>query len=82
MVGEHEHWRAEYRVIAPPALPILVGPRAALRPDLFRPMISAPMPGPQLLAKASSAPVLPPSVPCISWKVRVPNNHSMSLPPA
>ena len=37
MVGEHEHRGAEYRVIAPPALPVLVGPRAALRPELVPP---------------------------------------------
>src|SRR6202034_497978 len=45
-------------------------------------MISAPMPVPQLLAKASSAPLLPPVSPCIFWYVRVPRNRSKSLVPA
>jgi len=44
-------------------------------PNLLRPMISAPMPGPQLLAKASSTPVLPPDSPHISRNVRVGKNH-------
>ena len=50
-------------------------------PNLPAPMISAPMPGPQWLAKASSMPVLP-ALPCIPWKVRVGKNHSLSLWPA
>jgi hypothetical protein len=37
------------------------------------------MPGPQLFAKASSMPVLPPGLPCIEWKARVEKNHSLSL---
>src|SRR6516164_5499148 len=45
-------------------------------------MISAPMPGRQLLAKASSTPMSPPDVSCIAWKVRVAKNHSISRPPA
>src|SRR5437660_6431950 len=34
MVGEDEHGRMEWRVVAPPALPLLVGPRAPLGPKL------------------------------------------------
>src|SRR5260370_19599433 len=34
MVGEDEHGGTEGRVVAPPALPLLVGPRAALGPEL------------------------------------------------
>jgi hypothetical protein len=48
-------------------------------------MISTPMPGAQLLAKASSTPALPPGSPFVSlklWKVRVGKNHSWSLLPA
>src|SRR6185437_1613555 len=56
------------------------GPRCG--PNLLRPMISAPIPGPQLLASASSAPVLPPGSPCIAWKDRVAKNHFVSRPPA
>ena len=59
---------------------VVVGPRCG--PNLFRPMISAPMPRPQLLAKASSTPVLPPGWPCIAWKVRVPKNHCCRRSPA
>src|SRR5207248_9286019 len=50
--------------------------------NLLRPMISAPMPGPQLLAKASSTPVVPPDSPCISRKLRVGKNQLWSLLPA
>jgi hypothetical protein len=45
-------------------------------------MISAPMPGPHALAKASSTPVLPPGWPCMVWNVRVAKNHWCSLVPA
>gem|GEM_PF-5879676 len=51
-------------------------------PNLPRPMISAPMPGSQALAKASSMPVLPPGWPCMARKVRVGKNHSCSRAPA
>src|SRR5438132_12534356 len=34
MMGEDEHRGMEGRVVAPPALPLLVGPRAALGPKL------------------------------------------------
>src|SRR3979411_851496 len=37
MVGEDEHGGMEGRVVAPPALPLLVGPRAALGPELVAP---------------------------------------------
>ena len=47
-------------------------------PNLPRPMISAPMPGAQALAKASLTPVLPPGWPCMARKVRVGKNHSCS----
>ena len=43
VVGEHEHGGVERRVVAPPALPLVVLPRATLGPNLLRPMISAPM---------------------------------------
>ena len=59
-MGQHENGGVERRVLTPPALPLLVGPGPRCGPNLLRPMISAPMPGPQLLAKASSIPVLPP----------------------
>src|SRR3979411_1673912 len=34
MMGEDEHGSMEGRVVAPPAGPLLVGPRAALGPEL------------------------------------------------
>src|SRR4029077_3416866 len=49
------------------------GPRCG--PNLLRPMISAPIPGPQLLAKASSTPAPPPGSPCIARKVGVSKNQ-------
>src|ERR1700680_4460954 len=49
------------------------GPRWG--PNLFRPMISVPMPGAHWLARALSTPVLPPGSPCISRKVFVGKNH-------
>ena len=51
-------------------------------PNLPRPMISAPIPGSPLLAKASSMPALPPGWPCMAWNVRVAKNHSCSRNPA
>ena len=45
-------------------------------------MISAPMPGPQAAANASSTPPLPPGWPCMAWKLRVANNHSCNRVPA
>ena len=43
MVGEDEHGGVEGRGVSPPAFPVEVLPRATLRPNLLRPMISAPM---------------------------------------
>src|SRR5262249_16462754 len=37
VMSKHEHRSAEDRFIAPPALPFLVSPRAALRPELVAP---------------------------------------------
>ena len=37
VMGEHEHRGVEGRLIAPPALPLIVGPRAALRAELVAP---------------------------------------------
>jgi len=50
--------------------------------NLPRPMISAPTPGPQALAKASSTPTVPPGLPCMARNVRVGKNHSCSRVPA
>ena len=64
-MGEHEDGGMERRLLAhqPFHSSSVHGPRCG--PNLLRPMISAPMPGPQLLAKASSMPVLPPCSPCM-----------------
>src|SRR5436305_10841531 len=35
MVGEDEHRGVKWRVVSPPALPLLVWPGAALRPELI-----------------------------------------------
>jgi len=37
VVGEHEHRGAEGRFLTPPALPLIVGPRAPLRAELVAP---------------------------------------------
>src|SRR6266568_7517129 len=82
MVGEDEHgvWKGGSSPHQPLHSSSTHGPRWGA--NLLRPMISAPMPGPQLLAKASSTPVVPPGSPCISRKLRVGKNHSWSLVPA
>ena len=82
MVCQHEHRGVKHGIVTPPPFPIFVGPRAALGPNLLRPMISAPISVAQLLAKASSTPVLPPVPPWIPWNVRVPTNPSTRRVPA
>jgi len=76
VMGQYEHRGVEGRVVSPPA-PLhsssTHGPRWG--PNLFRPMISVPMPGAHWLARALSTPVLPPGSPCISRKVFVGKNH-------
>ena len=37
VMGEHENGGMERRLLAPPALPLLVGPRSALRAELVAP---------------------------------------------
>ena len=51
-------------------------------PNLFAPMISAPMPGPNCWANALSTPSPPPVRPIISAPKRVANIHSCSRWPA
>ena len=51
-------------------------------PNLFAPMISAPIPSAYRLTKASSTPPLPPERPSISHPDRVANIHSCSRSPA
>ena len=61
VVGQHEDRRAERRLVAPPALPLIVLPRASLRPELVAaPMISAPMLRVKSGVKWSSRPRLRP----------------------
>ena len=70
-------------VIAPHhPFPLVVEPRNHARgPNLLRPMISAPMPEPQLLAKRSSTPSLP-LTRHSSGEMWVVKNRSMSRSPA
>src|ERR1700722_2876478 len=65
VMGEHEGgvWNGGSSPHQPFHSSSVHGPRC--EPNLLRPMISAPMPGPQLLAKVSSVPVLPLGSPCI-----------------
>ena len=51
-------------------------------PNLFAPMISAPIPGANRCANASSTPLLPPGLPTISLQNRVANIHSCNRWPA
>src|SRR6266511_3531423 len=48
---------------------------------MFRPMIYAPMPSPNRLAKSLSGPVVPPVCPCISRNARVPTYQPCSSSP-
>ena len=75
VVREDEHRNVIRRVFAPPASPRLIGPWAAYRTDMFRPMIHAPILSSPRAAKSSSIPVVPSSLPNIRWKVRVGYNH-------
>src|SRR4051794_7830779 len=50
VVRQHEDRVLEGRGVAPPALPVLVGPGAAEGPNMLRPMMEAPTPSKALAA--------------------------------
>ena len=50
-------------------------------PNMLRPRIQAPTLAKPRAARSSSAPVAPPPPPCMLWKVRVENAHSIRSVP-
>ena len=81
VVGRDKYRRMERRVVTPPAPPLFVSPRSALRSELSPAHDLDTDARAQMLAKASSIPVLPAGEPCVSWmprNLRVGKNHSWS----
>ena len=81
VMRQHEHRHVVRRLVAPPALPALVRPWPADRPE----HVPAQDPGADsleaLAAMSSSTPVSPPSSPCMRRHVRVWKNQSKSSGP-
>jgi hypothetical protein len=76
VVGEHEHGHVVRRLVAPPALPALVGPGAAHRAEHVAPHDPGAHALHALLAMRFSTPVSPSAPPpCIALKARVGKNH-------
>ena len=81
VMGQHEDGRVIRRLVAPPALPAVVRPRAADRAEHVPAENPRADSGEALRRDVVVVPVSPPSFPCIRCKVRVWKNQSNSSGP-
>jgi len=83
VMRQHERRHVIWRLVAPPAFPVLIRPMAPRTgPNMLRPRIHAPMPSKGLARRPGyRRPLSPPSMPCISRHRRVWKNHSINSGP-